>query len=149
MVVPVVLRGLPGTSTRNRPHGTSTSKPVVPVSYVVVRRVAAAALPGHCLAGHRLLLAALRLICLSQLEELTRLLAQLGRVLVAVRRYGVLRRGPHNLLFLTDDGQRAVGLARPATTVGHDSSHGASSRVSGSPGTYTRARDRSTPCGRP
>ena len=32
MVFPVVLRGLPGTSTRNYPHGTSTSKPVVPVS---------------------------------------------------------------------------------------------------------------------
>src|SRR5436190_21048477 len=31
MVFPVVLRGLPGTSTRNCPHGTSTSKPVVPV----------------------------------------------------------------------------------------------------------------------
>src|SRR5215212_11429246 len=31
MVFPVVLRGLPGTSTRNRPHGSSTSKPVVPM----------------------------------------------------------------------------------------------------------------------
>src|SRR5215213_7794872 len=31
MVFPVVLRGRPGTSARNHPHGTSTSKPVVPV----------------------------------------------------------------------------------------------------------------------
>src|SRR2546423_976773 len=123
MVVPVVLRGLPGTSTRNRPHGTSTSKPVVPVSYVVVRRVAAAALPGHCLAGHRLLLAALRLVRLGRLEELARLLTQLGRVLVAVHRYGVLRRSLDNLLLLADDRQRAVRLARPATAVRHDSSH--------------------------
>src|SRR3954452_3795540 len=31
MVLPVVLRGLPATSTRNCPHGSTTSKPVVPV----------------------------------------------------------------------------------------------------------------------
>jgi hypothetical protein len=31
MVFPVVLRGRPGTSARNHPHETSTSKPVVPV----------------------------------------------------------------------------------------------------------------------
>src|SRR4051794_5973972 len=34
MVFPVVLRGRPGTSARNHPHETSTSKPVVPVRYV-------------------------------------------------------------------------------------------------------------------
>src|SRR2546423_9536767 len=123
MVVPVVLRGLPGTSTRNRPHGTSTSKPVVPVSYVVVRRVAAAALPGHCLAGHRLLLAALRLVRLGRLEELARLLTQLGRVLVAVHRYGVLRRNLANLPLLPHGRQRAVRLGRPSTPAPPDSSH--------------------------
>src|SRR5437764_8565409 len=116
MVVPVVLRGLPGTSTRNRPHGTSTSKPVVPVSYVVVLRVAA-------LGRHGLLLARLVRVLLGGLEELPRLLAELRRILVAVRVDRVLRCGLHDLVLLADDRERAVDVARPPAAVGHHSCH--------------------------
>ncbi len=44
MVFPGVLRGRPGTSTRNHPHEPTTSKPVVPGDV----------LPDHCNRGRRL-----------------------------------------------------------------------------------------------
>jgi hypothetical protein len=55
--------------------------------------------------------------------ELADLLAELGAVLVAVHRDGVLGRGADDLLLLADDRQRAVRIAREPAAVGHHACH--------------------------
>src|SRR4051812_48213605 len=75
------------------------------------------------LAGHGLLLARLVGVVLGRLQEPARLLAQLGRVLVAMRGYRMLSRGLYHLVLLADDCQRAVHVARPAPAVRHYASH--------------------------
>src|SRR4051794_40834292 len=66
---------------------------------------------------HRLLLARTLDVALLRLEEIADLVAQLGRVLVAVNRDRVLGGGADHLFLLADDRERAVRVARPAAAV--------------------------------
>src|SRR4051812_27806767 len=71
-------------------------------------------------AGERLGYALARRVSALGLEHRAKLLAQLGCVLVAMRRGGVLSGGRNHVVLRPDDGQLAVAVALKTTAIGHD-----------------------------